>query len=191
MKKVLLFLLLILMSQNICSAETITVPSGTIIPFSYDIEVSSKKVQPDDQIPITVVRDIIINNKVIFQKGAKGYLTVFDAKKVRTWHPTEYKKGGYIEIEDGMITDINGTMRPISYKDYQKGRDLQPVAITSNFGMANLTTNRGLNADYNEQDFGTINPNGWQMGGSNVIIQKGTRARAVIPQSFKIEIGDI
>lgn len=189
MKKVLC-LLILLLTPAICLAETITVPAGTIIPFSYDIEVSSKKVQPDDKIPITVVRDIIINNKIIFQKGSKGYLTVFDAKKVRTWHPTEYKKGGYVEIEDGMITDINGTMRQISYKDYQKGRDLQPVAITSNFGMANLTTNRGLSANYNEQNFGSINPNG-AITGSNVVIEKGTRARAIIPQTFKIEIGDI
>lgn len=191
MKKIILALVSLFVIQNFVSAETVTVPAGTVIPFSYNIEVNSKKILPDDQIPITVVRDIYINNNLVFKKGAQGYLVVFDVKKVRTWHPTEYKKGGYIAIEDGMITDITGNMHNISYKEYQKGSDLGPIYTTTNLNHATLNTPynyRTNNISMNEQGLSTTNSNGLKITGDNVIIQKGTRAKAVIDNEFKIDL---
>lgn len=189
MKKILFALFCIIVLQISTFAATVTVPAGTIVPFSYDIKVSSQKIQPDEEIPITIVRDVYVGDKLIFKRGAKGYLVVFDARKVKIWNMAEYKKGGLIDIEDGMVADINGTMRNIRYKNYQKGRDLAPAYITNSYNYANIALPNNIsnqNINMNNTGFSSTRQAGF--GGESVYIPQGTRDKAVIPQDFQIEV---
>lgn len=135
-----------------------------------------KKVTPDSQIPFYVAKDVIVDGKVIFAKNAKGYLIVFDAYKVKRCDYFEYCKGGYIEIEDGFVQELNGNMREINYKERYEGNDCQPTSSTTTIYVVDTTSN-------------TLTTNGGIA--SNVTLPKDQRFRINLKNEFKIDIKNI
>ncbi len=162
-------------------SDDLSVPKGTVIPLAYSIKVNSRNVKPDDQIPVYVVKDVLVNGRVVFNKGAKGYLTVFDARKVNAWSWTEYKKGGFIEFDGGEVADAKGIMRKIDYNEYLKGADLNPSSSTVYVGNSYIN---GTNQ--NVSTVGTAFSNGYSITGENVIIPKDTRFRVKTSEDFII-----
>lgn len=165
MKKFVILICSIFLIQNVVSAETITVPGNTEIPLAFSEKILGKKVKPDDKLPIYVVKDVIINGKIIFPQNATGYLNVFDVKVSQYWKPGHYDGlGGYLDIDGGAIQDINGNMRNISYKQIIKGKDSDSYAVAQGMWM---------NANYYAH---------------NPIIRQGQRFKANTLSEFKIDI---
>lgn len=163
-------------------SDNLSVPKGTVIPLAYAIKVNSRNVKPDDQIPVYVVKDVLVNRKVVFNKGAKGYLTVFDAKKVNTWSWTDYKKGGFIEFDGGEVADTNGVMRKIDYNEHLKGADLDPSSSNVYVGNSYIS-----GSNKNISTVVTSFSNGYSITGENVIIPKDTRFRVKTSEDFIIK----
>lgn len=163
MKKIIFILSLLLIGCQVYS-EQITIPQNTEIPLAFTQKILGKKVNPDDMLPVYVVKDVIVNGKVVFAQNSPGYLNVFDVKVSQYWKPGHYDGlGGYINIDGGKIQDVNGVMRDISYQEIIKGKDSDPYAVAQ--GMA-------MNANYYAH---------------NPIIRQGQRLKAKTLAEFTID----
>lgn len=188
MKKLFFVLVYLFLFQTVTYSESVTIPVGTVIPLAYSCEVTSRKVLPDEKIPVYVVRDVLINNRVVFPRGAQGYVTVFDAKKVQTWSLTQWDKGGFIEIDGGAVQDVYGNMRQINYQDYHRGADARKGSMAACFSNGNV------NSPYNYTNNQTFNSNSYAFGGTsysqNASIRKDTRFRGVTANEFELNYAD-
>nr|DAI50861.1 MAG TPA: hypothetical protein [Caudoviricetes sp.] len=166
--------------------ESVSVPKGTVVPIAYAIKVSSRDVKQDEQIPVYVAKDVYVNDKLVFQKGAKGYISVFDVYKVQTWSLTDYKKGGFIEFDGGAIADVNGVMRKFDYDEKVKGADLDPNSARVTIGD---TSYSGLNPwnNVNASSVATSYTNGYSIVGKNAEIPKDTRFRVKTSEAFVLK----
>ena len=194
-------------------AEVITVNNGTIVPVEIQIDINSRKLKADDLVPIIVVRDIEVNNKVVFPKGAEGYLRVFDCTKVDTWG-SNWRKGATVEFDGAGLKDATGKLRKFSFNECFKGADItvgtavSTISNTQTQGTVNAIVNGSTNitnpyrASINAQSnaYGVANysenansmtssiMNGHRFIGENIMIKKGHRFRIETAETFKIEL---
>lgn len=99
---------------SIVSAADFLVPEGTEITVAFDQDVSSKYVEPGDEIPIHLVEPIEIGGQAIVKAGAKGLARV---KSVTS--AGKPGKPGRVELELLQLTP-NGAFKSI---------DDQPIPI--------------------------------------------------------------
>lgn len=213
MKKFVFSLLLSLLAFVPVNAETITVNVDTVVPVEIQSDINSRKLKADDLVPIVVVRDIVINDKIVFAKGAEGYLRVFDCTKVDTWG-SNWRKGASIEFDGAEIKDVTGHMRKFNFNESFKGADITVGTGISSFsntntrGTANAFVNTSANITnpYGQRYSGTGNAygtanysentntmssafmNGHRFIGENIMIKKGHRFRIQPLETFKIDL---
>lgn len=195
------------------NAENITVDAGTVVPVEIQTDINSRKLKADDLVPVIVVRDIVINGKVVFAKGAEGYLRVFDCTKVDTWG-SNWRKGASIEFDGAEIKDITGQVRKFNFDESFKGADITVGTSVCGFSNTNTrgTANASVNANANVVNpygqrysatgnaYGTANYsensntmssaflNGHRFIGENIMIKKGHRFRIQASETFKVNL---
>ncbi len=213
MKKIIFSLLLSMLVFTPVNAENITVDAGIVVPVEIQTDINSRKLKADDLVPVIVVRDIAINGKVIFAKGAEGYLRVFDCTKVDTWG-SNWRKGASIEFDGAEIKDVTGQMRKFNFDESFKGADItvgtsiSSLSSTSAHGTANAFVNANANVvnPYGQRYsavgnvYGTKNYsentntmsstflNGHRFIGENIMIKKGHRFRIQSSKTFKVNL---
>lgn len=164
MKKIICIMCLLLVGCQAFS-EQLTIPQDTEIPLAFTQKILGKNVNPDDKLPVYVVKDVIINGKIVFAQNSPGYLNVFDVKVSQYWKPGHYDGlGGYINIDGGKIQDVSGVMRDINYKETFKGKDSDSYAVAQGMWM---------NGNYYAH---------------NPIIRQGQRFKANTQYEFKIDL---
>lgn len=213
MKKVIFPIFLSILTFLPVNAQIITVDTETIVPIEIQTNINSRKLKADDLVPVIVVRDVIIDNKIVFAKGSEGFLRVFECTKVDTWG-SNWRKGAYIEFDGAEVRDVTGKMRKFSFNESFKGADITVGTASSTFTNANTsgTANTVVNAtakilnSYGQRHsisgnaYGTTNYsestnimsstilNGHRYIGENIMIKKGHRFRIQPSEIFEINL---
>ncbi len=212
MNKLIFSLLSILVFLPV-NAQTLTVDTNIVVPVEIQANIDSRKLKADDLVPVIVVRDVEINDKIVFAKGAEGFLRVFDCTKVDTWG-SNWRKGAYIEFDGAEIKDVTGQMRKFDFNKGFKGDDVTVGTAVSSFSNINTrgTTNAFVNtlaevvgpngqrysgtsnahgtANYSENTNITSSSflNGHRFIGENIMIKKGHRFKIQPSETFKINL---
>ncbi len=103
--------------------NSILVQKDVPIPFVITEDLDSDNLEKGEQVSIRVLKDVIVDNMVIFKKDTKGYLTVRSAKRDRN-----LGKAGYIKFKAGYVKDVTGTSREISFKKKYTGKNCKWAA---------------------------------------------------------------
>lgn len=103
--------------------NSILVQKDVPIPFVITEDLDSGNLEKGEQVSIRVLKDVIVDNMVIFKKDTKGYLTVRSAKRDRN-----LGKAGYIKFKAGYVKDVTGTSREISFKKKYTGKNCKWAA---------------------------------------------------------------
>ena len=98
--------------------NSILVQKDVPIPFVITEDLDSGNLEKGEHVSIRVLKDVIVDNMVIFKKDTKGYLTVRSAKRDRN-----LGKAGYIKFKAGYIPDVTGTSREVTFKQKYTGKN--------------------------------------------------------------------
>jgi hypothetical protein len=136
---------------SVAHAADFLVPEGTEITVAFDQDVSSKYVEPGDEIPIRLVEPIEIGGQVIVESGAKG------SGRVKSVDPAG-KPGspGKVEVEllqltpDGTFKSIDDKPIPIEGADgtiVAEGKGRKTLSWLFIFGLFIKGTEGEIEAD--------------------------------------------
>lgn len=138
----LTFLFLFIMSGSIAGAEPVGVqegdayiPNGTNIAVELTRSVNSKNTFVGEVLEIRVLENIVMNNTVVIEKGAMGYVTVSEVKR-----PGDWGKSGGVAIQPQYVKSTNWIKVPLTNSLNVKGRGHNVVRP---FGTAALGTAGG------------------------------------------------
>lgn len=106
MKKIFILFVAIIMISSIafCEQSKIFVPSGLEVPIKFAESCSSQTITVETKIPIVIANDVYYKTKLIFAKGASGYMYPTLVKKAKA----SVGSFGKIKFESAYVKDING-----------------------------------------------------------------------------------
>lgn len=127
--KVLFSVVVLLFVTNyagICAnAAVVSVPVGTRVPVLLQNVVSSSTVKTADTISATIAEDVLIDGAVVFHQGDKATLNVQKAQP-----SGNFGRPGRLELNGGMVFDVNGDTHPVNISYSAKGRSRRAFSIT-------------------------------------------------------------
>lgn len=101
-----------------CFSAPASIPQNTTILVRTTQDVTSESISPKDNIKAELVSDFILDGEVLFPKGTKVLLFPSSVNK-RGFAG----KGGVIEIQNALITDIDGNQYPLTLRHNVQGDD--------------------------------------------------------------------
>lgn len=102
-----------------------SLPAGTVVPVSMTSRVNADHVSEGDVVSIKVVKDVTHDGKVFFEKGTVGLANIASAKRGR-----HHGGAGYIEIKEGVITDVEGKEHQINFNIVKEGQHHRILGIS-------------------------------------------------------------
>lgn len=113
----LLSVLLLSINSLAVNAKEIYVPDGTRVPFTANETFTSKDINNNTKIPVTVAGDVYYDNYLIFKKGSQGYIYPSYVNKAGM-----FGKNGQINFENVYLYDTNSTQQILSSSYEYKGK---------------------------------------------------------------------
>jgi len=110
--------------KQIQTNNKITINSGTLIPVIFAYPVNSQSVSKGDMLPITVDKDILVNDILVFKKGSQGIAFIEEVKHARAWG-----RPGMIQIQTGKLADVFGNEHTINLSYQAKGNSSKAAII--------------------------------------------------------------
>lgn len=131
MKKIfgLLFVLAICCPVVAVQASNVVIPGGTPIAVELTDPISSSTTFVGETVEVIALDDTVINDIVVIEKGAKGFISVSGVRKAKEWG-----KSGGVELAPQYIKTVNWVRVPLegtikSAGDGHPGIKFLPAAI--------------------------------------------------------------
>lgn len=105
-------------ATNPAIINQVEVKSGTHIPIMLVAAGNSRDAIPGDKINAIVVSDVIVNEKIVFKKGANAMINVQDVKKAGF-----LGNAGELFLVNGEVIDANGDKHYIQYSRKLTGEE--------------------------------------------------------------------
>lgn len=121
------------------------VPAGIKLRIELSEELSSKKAQVGDEVPLRLAQNLIVNGVIVAPKGSPVRGVVTKAHKA-----SGFGRGGNLQFKIVSVEAINGVEIPLQYTTGKHGdNDDGAIAVFALVSMVGGIFMKGKNAVYN------------------------------------------